>query len=119
MTTYTTRRDAIDSLILPALTLDGHDDTSSYDVDAIADAVLGVHAQGYAQQVHGPAFWDAVAAAHLDATPERAAWIDAHGATDTLPGGDVCGCPDPRCIGHHHPVDAEVWGCVQSPRADR
>ena len=25
--------------------------------------------------------------------------------------GDVCGCPDDRCIGHHHDAD-EACGCL-------
>lgn len=28
-------------------------------------------------------------------------------------GGDRCGCPDDRCIGHHHDKD-EACGCLAS-----
>lgn len=63
MNTFTTRQDAIDTLIIPALNVEGVSSADDYDVDAIADAVLGDHSQGYAQQVEGDAFWDAVAAA--------------------------------------------------------
>jgi len=28
-------------------------------------------------------------------------------------GGDMCGCPDYRCIGHHHAAD-EPCGCLNS-----
>lgn len=40
-------------------------------------------------------------------------WLDYHGSTDGLWHGDRCGCPDDRCIDHHHDVD-EPCGCVQA-----
>ena len=32
---------------------------------------------------------------------------------DTEWHGDACGCPDDRCIGHHHGAD-EPCGCIRS-----
>lgn len=42
----------------------------------------------------------------------RIEWIDQHGAAGQW-AGDRCGCPDDRCIGHHHEPD-EPCGCVQA-----
>lgn len=58
--TFSTRSDAIEQLILPALEVPGVSTADDYDVDAIADEVLGEHAQGYAQQVDTDTFWTIV-----------------------------------------------------------
>ncbi|MDN5587304.1 MAG: hypothetical protein L0G69_12170 [Brevibacterium sp.] len=44
-----------------------------------------------------------------DVTPNQ--WIKHHGHGDEW-GGDECGCPDDRCIGHHHLAD-EPCGCLR------
>ncbi|UYG15744.1 hypothetical protein BRM3_08810 [Brachybacterium huguangmaarense] len=59
--TFTTKQDAIEQLILPALEVPGVSTVADYDVDAIADEVLGDYEQGYAQQVDTDAFWEIVA----------------------------------------------------------
>lgn len=40
----------------------------------------------------------------------RRQWIDHYGTADQW-AGDRCGCPDDRCIGHHHDAD-EPCGCL-------
>jgi hypothetical protein len=45
-----------------------------------------------------------------DAGITQAAWAREHFADGTWH-GDRCGCPDDRCIGHHHDVD-EDCGCL-------
>lgn len=57
MTTYTTRNEAIEREILTALA--GNE--TDYDIDAIADEVLGDYSNGYACQVTAEAFWEIVA----------------------------------------------------------
>lgn len=52
-----------------------------------------------------------------DLSPEQAAWVALHGLP-TETGGDVCGCPDPRCIGHHRDVSADDCGCVRALSGD-
>ena len=63
MTTYTTRNEAIEREILPALT--GYE--SDYDIDAIADEVIGDYENGYAIQVTEDEFWGIVAKHDLTA----------------------------------------------------
>ena len=63
MTTYTTRDEAIQAEIITPLA--GHE--TDYDIDAIADEVLGDYATGYAVQVTGEAFWEIVAKHDLTA----------------------------------------------------
>lgn len=38
-------------------------------------------------------------------------WARANGWADGLWRGDRCGCPDDRCIGHHH-AENEECGCL-------
>ena len=42
----------------------------------------------------------------------QAAWARAQGFADGRWHGDACGCPDDRCIGHHHERDGEC-GCFR------
>ena len=59
--TYTTRNEAIEAEIIAAIMSSGavaH--ISEYDVDAIADEVLGDYHQGYASQVDAGEFWTIV-----------------------------------------------------------
>lgn len=58
-TTYTTRNEAIQTEIVAAIDADDGDATD-YNIDAIADAVLGDHHQGYACQVDADEFWEVV-----------------------------------------------------------
>lgn len=64
MTTYITRDDAIQREIVDPIEASGEvrDARAEYDIDAIADAVLGDHAQGYATRVDDGEFWQHVAA---------------------------------------------------------
>ena len=61
--TYTTRDEAIQTEILAPLA--GHE--ADYDIDAIADEVLGDYATGYTVQVTEDAFWEIVAKHDLTA----------------------------------------------------
>ncbi|MBM7796898.1 hypothetical protein [Pseudoglutamicibacter cumminsii] len=63
MTTYTTRNEAIETEILAPLA--GHE--SDYDIDAIADEVIGDYENGYAIQVTEDEFWGIVAKHDLTA----------------------------------------------------
>lgn len=58
-----TRNEAIDRQIVDAIKGTGEvtDAHAEFDVDAIADKVLGNHADGYAQQVDTDTFWHIVA----------------------------------------------------------
>ena len=59
--TYTTRNEAINYEIIAAIESDGaHSD--QYDIDAIADRVLGGYEEGYALMVDTDEFWDIVVA---------------------------------------------------------
>lgn len=60
MQTYTTRTEAIDREIIEPIAA-GDASAAEYDIDAIADAVLGDHAAGYACQVTPEQFWAVVA----------------------------------------------------------
>jgi hypothetical protein len=53
---FTTRQDAIQTLILDALGTEA----DAHDVESIADEVLGDYSQGYAQQVDVDTFWEIV-----------------------------------------------------------
>lgn len=44
---------------------------------------------------------------------EQINYLAAHPDARPAPGGDVCGCPDDRCIGRHHDADTEC-PCVAS-----
>jgi hypothetical protein len=58
--TYTTRNEAIRREIIEAIESDGaHSD--QYDIDAIADRVLGDYEEGYALTVGIDEFWGIVA----------------------------------------------------------
>lgn len=61
MSTYATRDEAINREIIDAIEA-GEASRDEYDIDAIADAVLGDHAAGYAVQVDEAEFWQIVAA---------------------------------------------------------
>ncbi len=41
------------------------------------------------------------------------AWARYWGSGSPVWGGDECGCPDDRCIGHHHGAD-EPCGCLRA-----
>lgn len=43
-------------------------------------------------------------------SPEQ--WFTHHGHNGEW-FGDACGCPDDRCVGHHHAVD-EYCGCLRA-----
>lgn len=45
-----------------------------------------------------------------DVTPRQ--WTLYHQPDGGAWGGDSCGCPDDRCIGHHHEAD-EPCGCLR------
>lgn len=59
--TYSTRTDAIHEII--AVIESGHVDDAvrEFDIDAIADRVLGDYDEGYTLQVSSEEFWDIVA----------------------------------------------------------
>ncbi|RRJ85941.1 hypothetical protein EG850_11180 [Gulosibacter macacae] len=40
-------------------------------------------------------------------TPEE--WAKRHDDADGMWRGDYCGCPDDRCVGNHHAVDADCY----------
>lgn len=61
--TYTTRNEAIETEIIAALA--GQE--TDYDIDAIADEVLGDYENGYTIQVTEDAFWEIVAKHDLTA----------------------------------------------------
>ena len=63
MTRYTTRTEAIDREIIEAIEATGvvEDAHAEFDIDAIADEVLGDYEDGYALTVTTDEFWDAVA----------------------------------------------------------
>jgi hypothetical protein len=58
-------------------------------------------------KLNGPA-----KAALRDAGVSQAAWARANYFPDGRWGGDACGCPDDRCINHHHD-GAEECGCLK------
>ena len=60
MQTFTTRDEAIDQAIITAIEA-GDATAEDYDIDAIADQVLGGYEDGYAQIVDEDEFWDTVA----------------------------------------------------------
>lgn len=71
MTTFSTRDEAIYRQVIeplqsdPDVTIDWERDASDqvramYDVDAIADAVIGDHSQGYTVTVDDETFWGVV-----------------------------------------------------------
>lgn len=63
MDTFSTRDEAV-AKIVETIEASGvvEDARAEYDVDAIADVVLGDYDQGYAQQVDEAEFWTVVAA---------------------------------------------------------
>lgn len=58
--TYTTREEAIDSEIIEVIEA-GDATSEDYDLDAIADAVIGDYEDGYVLKVDEATFWDIVA----------------------------------------------------------
>jgi hypothetical protein len=60
--TYTTRNEAIQREIVEPIMARDVESIDEYDVQAIADAVLGDHAEGYACQVDEQTFWSIVEA---------------------------------------------------------
>jgi len=73
-TIYTTRDEAIQHEIIDPIEASGEvaDARTAYDVDAIADEVLGDHAAGYAPKVDADEFWRIV---ERHARPADAAWL--------------------------------------------
>lgn len=59
--TYTTRSEAIYREIIEAIEA-GDATRDEYDIDAIADRVLGDYEEGFALKVEESEFWDIVAA---------------------------------------------------------
>lgn len=57
--TYSTRSEAITSEIIEAIEVDDAS-ADNYDIDAIADAVLGDYEDGYRIKVDEDEFWDIV-----------------------------------------------------------
>ena len=57
--TYTTRDEAIGREIVEAIESDG-EHSDQYDIDAIADRVLGDHEEGFALKVGIDEFWEIV-----------------------------------------------------------
>lgn len=49
--------------------------------------------------------------ASFDVTPRQ--WTKHHQPYGGRWSGDACGCPDDRCIGHHHLAD-EPCGCLRA-----
>ena len=60
MTRYTTRDEAIAREIIEPIEA-GNATAAEFDIDAIADQVLGSHEDGYACQVEHDEFWQIVA----------------------------------------------------------
>lgn len=60
MTRYTTRDEAIGREIVEPIEASGEARADEYDIEAIADSVLGDHEQGYACQVDEDEFWSLV-----------------------------------------------------------
>lgn len=61
MSTYTTRNEAIErEIVEPIENGDVADARTEFDIDAIADAVLGDYSEGYACQVEIDEFWQIV-----------------------------------------------------------
>jgi len=58
--TYTTREEVIDREIIEVIEA-GDAISEDYDIDAIADAVIGDYEDGYALKVDEATFWDIVA----------------------------------------------------------
>lgn len=58
--TYATRDEAIEREIIVAIEA-GEASRDEYDIDSIADEVLGDYAQGFALRVGPEAFWEVVA----------------------------------------------------------
>jgi hypothetical protein len=56
-------------------------------------------------------------AALRDAGVSQAAWARANHSADGNWNGDACGCPDDRCINHHHDAGEEC-GCLRTLLAD-
>ena len=61
MSTYTTRDEAITREIVTAIEAGGVATRDEYDIDAIADEVLGDYTEGYALKVDADEFWTVVA----------------------------------------------------------
>lgn len=61
MTRYTTRTEAIAREIIEPIEAGGNATAAEYDIDAIADQVLGSYEDGYAAQVEHDEFWQIVA----------------------------------------------------------
>ena len=59
--TYTTREEAIEREIIEVIEA-GDAISEDYDIDAIADAVIGDYEDGYALKVEESDFWGVVAA---------------------------------------------------------
>jgi hypothetical protein len=57
----------------------------------------------------------AVRAALKEARISQAAWARANWMSDGKWRGDACGCPDDRCIGHHH-AEGEECRCFPALR---
>jgi hypothetical protein len=55
----------------------------------------------------------AALAALADAGVSPAEWAQANWSETEEWHGDVCGCPDDRCAGHHHDAGQEC-GCLRS-----
>ena len=65
MSTYTTRDEAIQHEIIKVIQAgDVEDARAEFDIDAIADEVLGDYTDGYACQVGDDRFWE-ITMAHL------------------------------------------------------
>jgi antitoxin (DNA-binding transcriptional repressor) of toxin-antitoxin stability system len=60
--TYATRTDAIEAEIIIPIEASGGATRDEYDIEAIAEAVLGDHDTGYACTVDTDTFWSIVAA---------------------------------------------------------
>lgn len=58
--TYTTREEAIEREIIGVIEA-GDATSEDYDIEAIADAVIGDYEDGYALKVEESDFWDIVA----------------------------------------------------------
>lgn len=52
-----------------------------------------------------------------DAGISQAEWARRSGYADGKWGGDKCGCPDDRCIGHHHDAQDDC-GCLRALLTD-
>jgi hypothetical protein len=70
--TYSNRTDAIQRQIIDAILAGDVTDIAEYDVDTIADRVLGDYTTGYALRVGTEAFWAIVAECAVTQAPVRA-----------------------------------------------